>query len=91
MVVAIRILKYQCVRVVVAGPKHRESYLYVANVTTPIAFWNSIQLTSESEKSCQMAVPPSRTLLFAGLPVSGRARVRVMMRKITAFRLQSAA
>src|SRR5580704_6920508 len=36
MVVAIRILKYQCVRVVVAGPKHRESYLYVANVTTPL-------------------------------------------------------
>ena len=35
MVVAIRILKYQCVRAVVAGPKQSESYLYVANVTTP--------------------------------------------------------
>ena len=28
-------LEYQCVRVVVAGPKQRESYLYMANVTTP--------------------------------------------------------
>jgi hypothetical protein len=43
-----------------------------------IAFWNSIQLTNQSEKSCQMAVPPSRALLVAELPVSGRAHARVM-------------
>jgi hypothetical protein len=42
-----------------------------------IAFWNSIQLTSQSEKSCQMAVLPSRALLVAELPFSGRARTRV--------------
>jgi hypothetical protein len=38
-----------------------------------IAFWNSIQLTSQSEKSCQMAVPPNRALLVAEVPFSGRA------------------
>jgi hypothetical protein len=31
-----------------------------------IAFWNSIQLTNQSEKSCQMAVPPSRALYDEG-------------------------
>jgi hypothetical protein len=41
-----------------------------------IAFWNAIQLTSQSEKSCQMAVPPNRALLVAEVPFSGRARVR---------------
>ena len=40
------------------------------------------QLTSQSEKSCQMAVPPSRALLVAELPVSGRARVRVVGKKL---------
>jgi hypothetical protein len=50
-----------------------------------IAFWNSIQLTSQSEKSCQMAVPPNRALLVAEVPFSGRARVRVVVRKLPLF------
>jgi hypothetical protein len=49
-----------------------------------IAFWNSIQLTSQSEKSCQMAVPPSRALV-AEVPFSGRARVRVRGGKLPLF------
>ena len=48
-----------------------------------IAFWNAIQLTSQSEKSCQMAVPPNRALLVAEVPFSGRARV--MVRKLPLF------
>jgi hypothetical protein len=59
--------------------------LFDASPLHEIAFWNSIQLTSQSEKSCQMAVPPSRALLVAELPVSGRARAR-WRREITAFR-----
>jgi hypothetical protein len=40
-------------------------------------------------KVCLMAVPPSRALLVAELPVSGRARVRVMGQEITAKRTPS--
>ena len=35
--------------------------------------------------SCQTAVPPSRALLVAELPVSGRARVRVSGEKLPLF------
>ena len=59
--------------------------LFDASPLHEIAFWNSIQLTSQCEKSCQMAVPPSRALLFAELPVSGRARVRVKVTKLPLF------
>ena len=70
------------------APRFRgsEHELFDASPPHETAFRNSIQLTSQREMSCQMALPPSRALLIAKITgFRSRARARVMVRKLPLY------